>query len=50
MSSAKHISVWPWFVAQRYLFSKKTHNAINIITLVSMCGVAVGTMALLCVL
>lgn len=50
MLGAKHISAWPWFVAQRYLFSKKTHNAINVITLVSMCGVAVGTMALLCVL
>ncbi len=37
-------------MAQRYLFSKKSHNAINIITLVSMCGVAVGTMALVCVL
>lgn len=41
---------WSLFVAQRYLFSKKSHNAINIITLVSMCGVAVGTMALVCVL
>ncbi|MGN0187625.1 MAG: ABC transporter permease [Paludibacteraceae bacterium] len=50
MLGAKHINAWPWFVAQRYLFSKKTHNVINVITLVSMCGVAVGTMALLCVL
>ncbi len=41
---------WPLFVAQRYLFSKKSHNAINIITLVSMCGVAIGTMALVCVM
>lgn len=42
--------VWSFFVAQRYLLSKKTHNTINIITLVSMCGVAVGTIALICVL
>lgn len=38
------------FVAQRYLFSKKKHNTINVITWVSVAGVAVGTMALICVL
>ncbi|MEE4177463.1 MAG: FtsX-like permease family protein [Bacteroides sp.] len=32
------------------MFAKKSHNAINIITLVSMIGVAVGTMALVVVL
>ncbi len=42
--------IWSFFVAQRYLFSKKSHNTINIITLVSMLGVAIGTMALICVL
>ena len=42
--------VWSLFVAQRYLFSKKSHNTINIISTVSMCGVAVGSMALICVL
>lgn len=42
--------VWSLFVAQRYLFSKKSHNTINIISIVSMCGVAVGSMALICVL
>ena len=41
---------WSVFVAQRYLFSKKSHHTINIISIVSMCGVAVGTMALICVL
>lgn len=41
---------WSLFVAQRYLFSKKSHNTINIISIVSMCGVAVGSMALICVL
>lgn len=38
------------FVAGRYLFSKKRHNTINLITWVSLAGVAVGTMALMCVL
>lgn len=38
------------FVALRYLFSKKKHNTINLITWVSMIGVAVGSMALVCVL
>lgn len=38
------------FIARRYLFSKKSHNAINIISLVSVIGVAVATMALVCVL
>ena len=37
-------------VAWRYLFSKKSHNAINIISTVSVCGVAVATMALVCAL
>ncbi|MDX9940582.1 MAG: ABC transporter permease [Bacteroidales bacterium] len=32
------------------MFAKKSHNAINIITLVSVIGVAVGTMALVVVL
>jgi len=32
------------------LFAKKSHNAINIISLISMGGVAVGTMALIVVL
>jgi len=41
---------FPFFIARRYLFAKKSHNAINIITLVSMIGVAVGTMALVVVL
>lgn len=38
------------FVAGRYLFSKKRHNTINLVTWVSLAGVAVGTMALVCVL
>lgn len=37
-------------IAQRYLFSKKSHNAINVISAISAIGVAIGTMALVCVL
>jgi lipoprotein-releasing system permease protein len=40
----------PFFIARRYLFSKKTSNAINIITLISMVGIMVGTAALIIVL
>ena len=36
----------PIFIARRYLFSKKSHNAINVISLVSVCGIAVATMAM----
>lgn len=41
---------FPLFVAVRYLFSKKTHNVINIISGVSVAGITVGTMALIVVL
>jgi len=39
-----------FYIAKRYLFSKKSHNAINIISLVAMCGIAVATMATVCTL
>lgn len=38
------------FIARRYLFSKKKQNAINIISLISIVGVAIGTTALIVVL
>jgi lipoprotein-releasing system permease protein len=38
------------FIARRYLVSKKSHNAINIISGVALGGIAVGTMALIIVL
>lgn len=38
------------FIAIRYLFSKKRHNTINLITWISMMGVAIGSMALIVVL
>lgn len=37
-------------IALRYLFSKKTHNAVNVISLISIAGVTVATMAMVCVL
>lgn len=40
----------PFYIARRYLFSKKSHNAINIISMVSVCGVVVATIALVCAL
>ena len=38
------------YIARRYLFSKKQKNAVNIITAISVLGVAVGTLALVVVL
>lgn len=41
---------FPFLVARRYLFAKRSTNAINIITGISVFGIAVGTMALILVL
>lgn len=38
------------YIARRYLFSQKSHNAINIISSISVCGVSLATMALVCTL
>ena len=37
---------FPFYIARRYLFSKKSTHAINIISAISAIGVAVATMAL----
>lgn len=37
---------FPFFIARRYIFSKKSTHAINIISAISAVGVAVATMAL----
>lgn len=37
-------------IALRYLFSKKTHNAVNVISMISVAGVAVATAAIVVVL
>ncbi len=39
-----------FYIAKRYLFAKKSRNAINIISFISVMGVAVGTMALVVIL
>lgn len=41
---------FPLYIAKRYLFSKKSTNAINVISLISVVGVAVATTALVIVL
>ena len=41
---------FPFFIARRYLFSKKSTHAINVISAISAIGVAVATMALVIVL
>ena len=46
-ASAMHLS---YFIARRYLFAKKSHNVINIISTISSIGIAVGSCALIMVL
>lgn len=41
---------FPFYIARRYVFSKKSTNAINVISAISVIGVAVATMALVIVL
>lgn len=41
---------FPLYIARRYLVSKKSHNTINIISLIATLGVTIGTMALIIVL
>lgn len=41
---------FPFYIAKRYLFSKKSHNAINVISGISVCGVALATLAMVCTL
>lgn len=41
---------FPFYIARRYLFAKKSQTAVNILTLVALLGVGFGTMALVVVL
>ena len=41
---------FPFFIARRYLFSKKSTHVINVVSSISVIGVAVATMALVIVL
>jgi lipoprotein-releasing system permease protein len=38
------------YISKRYLFAKKSRNAINVISAISVAGVTVGTMALITIL
>lgn len=40
----------PLYIAKRYLFAKKSHNVINIISAISATGMAIGTAALIIIL
>jgi lipoprotein-releasing system permease protein len=40
----------PLYIAKRYLFARKSQNVINIISAISVVGVATGTMALIVIL
>jgi len=40
----------PLFIARRYLFAKKSHNVINLISAISVAGLAIGTAALIVIL
>ncbi|MEG1580522.1 MAG: FtsX-like permease family protein [Bacteroidaceae bacterium] len=41
---------FPFYIARRYLFSKKSHHTINVISGISVVGVALATLALVCTL
>lgn len=38
------------FIARRYIVSKKSHHVINVISWISVCGVAIATAAMICIL
>ena len=42
--------MFSYYIAKRYLLTKKSHHAINIISGISVCGVAFATAALVCIL
>ncbi|HJA84714.1 MAG TPA: FtsX-like permease family protein [Candidatus Bacteroides avicola] len=39
-----------FYIARRYLFAPKKHRAVNVISALSACGVALATLALVCTL
>ncbi len=41
---------FPFYIARRYLVAKKSHNIINVISAISVAGVAIGAAALIIVL
>lgn len=41
---------FPLFIASRYLFAKKSHNVINVISAISVAGIMLASFALICTL
>ena len=41
---------FPFYIARRYVFAKKSHNAINIIAAISIIGISIGTIAFIIVM
>jgi lipoprotein-releasing system permease protein len=41
---------FPFFIASRYLFAKKSHNVINVISAISVAGIMLASFALICTL
>ena len=41
---------FPFFIARRYLFAKKSHNVINVISAISVAGILLASFALICAL
>ena len=41
---------FPFFIAKRYVLAKKSRNAINVITAISIGGITIGTMAFIIIL
>jgi len=39
---------FPFFIARRYLYAKKSHNVINVISAISAAGIALASFALIC--
>lgn len=37
-------------IAGRYIFAKKSHSAVNLISIVAVCGIVISTTAIVCVL
>ncbi len=41
---------FPFYIARRYLFAKKSHNVINVISAISVAGIILASFALICTL
>ena len=41
---------FPFYIARRYLFAKKNHNVINVISAISVAGIILASFALICTL